>query len=132
TRPNPGDVIRLRDRAAAVAAAANARGRRGFVPAVVVIADQRTLRATAAEVAQARAQGNVPATVIGGIADDDKGAELLLGQWGGKLDKTMLIRTARETAQQLAASLPGARDGAGSQTAPPAQQYPATAPQPYP
>jgi hypothetical protein len=132
TRPNPGDVIRLRDRAAAVTAAAHARGRRDLTPAVVVIAEQRTLRATAAEVGHALAQGNVPATVLGGIADDDKGAELMLGQWAGKLDKTMLIRTARETAQQLAASLPGARDGAGPQAAPPAQQYPAAAPQQYP
>jgi hypothetical protein len=130
TRPNPGDVIRLRDRAAAVTAAATARGRRGLTPAVVVIAEQRTLRATAAEVGQALAQGNVPATVLGGIAADDKGAELMLGQWGGKLDKTMLIRTARETAQQLAASLAGAGAGhdAGPQPAPPRQQQAA----PYP
>jgi len=132
TRPSPGDVIRLRDRAAAVTAAANARGRRGLTPAVIVIAEQRTLRATAAEVGRALAQGNVPAMVLGGIADDDKGAELMLGQWGGKLDKTMLIRTARETAQQLAASLPGARDDTGSQAAPPGQQHPVTAQQQYP
>jgi hypothetical protein len=110
TRPNPGDVIRLRDRAAAVAAAANARGRRGFTAAVAVIADQRTLRATAAEVGQALAEGSVPAGVVAGIADDPKGAELLRGEWGGRLDKTLLIRTARETAQQLAASLPAGRD----------------------
>ena len=122
TRPNPGDIIRLRDRAAAVTAAAHTRGRRGLTPAVVVIAEQRTLRATAAEVGHALAQGNVPATVLGGIAADDKGAELMLGQWAGKLDKTMLIRTARETAQQLAASLGGAREDTGPQTAPPSQQ----------
>jgi hypothetical protein len=122
TRPNPGDVIRLRDRAAAVTAAANARGRRGLTPAVVVIAEQRTLRATAAEVGLALAHGNVPATVLGGIAADDKGAELMLGQWAGKLDKTMLIRTARETAQQLASSLAGVRDGTGPATAPPGPQ----------
>jgi hypothetical protein len=135
TRPNPGDVIRLRDRAGAVAAAGNARGRRGAMPAVVVIADQKTLKATAAEVGDTLAQGNVPARVLGGIADDDKGAELLSGEWGGRLDKTMLIRTAREIAQQLTASLPGARDDAGPQSAPatpqqaqsqypPGQQYP--------
>ena len=119
TRPSPGDVIRLRDRAAAVASAANARGRRGFTSAVLVIADQRTLRATAAEVSQTLAQGNVPAGVVGGLADDPKGAELLRGEWGGRLDKTLLIRTARETAQQLAASLPAARDDGGPRQAPP-------------
>ncbi len=119
TRPNAGDVIRLRDRAAAVSAAASARGRRGFTSAVAVIADQRTLRATAAEVSQALAQGDMPAGLVGGIADDPKGAELLRGAWGGRLDKTLLIRTARETAQQLAASLPAARDDAGPQPASP-------------
>jgi hypothetical protein len=131
TRPTPGDVIRLRDRAAAVAAAANARGRRGFTSAVVVIADQRTLKATAAEVSQTLAQGNVPAGVVGGLADDPKGAELLRGEWGGRLDKTLLIRTARETAQQLAASLPAAGDDAsGPSPAPsaPARGQPARTP----
>jgi hypothetical protein len=113
TRPNAGDVIRLRDRAAAVASAVNARGRRGLTSSVAVLADQRTLRATAAEVGQALAQGNVPAAVAGGLADDPKGAELLRGEWGGRLDKTLLIRTAREIAQQLAASLPAARDDGG-------------------
>jgi hypothetical protein len=110
TRPTPGDIIRLRDRAAAVASAANARGRRGFTSAVAVIADQRTLKATAAEVSQTLTQGNVPAGVVGGLANDSKGAELLRGEWGGRLDKTLLIRTAREIAQQLAASLPAVRD----------------------
>jgi hypothetical protein len=131
TRPNAGDVIRLRDRAAAVSAAASTRGRRGFTSAVAVIADQRNLRATAAEVSQALAQGDVPAGLVGGIADDPKGAELLGGAWGGRLDKTLLIRTARETAQRLAASLPAARDDAGPQPASP-QPAPPQPPSPQP
>jgi hypothetical protein len=139
TRPTPGDVIRLRDRAAAVASAVNARGRRGFTSAVAVIADQRTLKATAAEVGQTLTQGNVPAGVVGGLANDPKGAELLRGEWGGRLDKTLLIRTARETAQQLAASLPAARDddsGPQSMPSPPARgqsaRTPAAQQPPYP
>jgi len=136
TRPNPGDVIRLRDRTAAVAAAVSARGRRGFTSAVAVIADQRNLRTTAAEVGQALTQGDAPAGVVAGIADDPKGAEMLRGAWGGRLDKTMLIRSARETAQQLATSLPAARDDEGPQQAqppqPPGQQQPYPPAQPYP
>jgi hypothetical protein len=133
TRPNAGDVIRLRDRAAAVSAAASTRGRRGFTSAVAVIADQRNLRAMAAEVSQALAQGDVPAGLVGGIADDPKGAELLGGSWGGRLDKTLLIRTARETAQQLAASLPAARDDAGPQPSSPQPAPPVpSSPQPAP
>jgi outer membrane biosynthesis protein TonB len=144
-RADAGDVIRLRDRAAAVAAAASARGRRGFTSAVAIIADQRTLKATAAEVGHTLSQGGVPAGVVGGIAHDPKGAELLGGAWGGRLDKTLLIRTARETAQQLAASLPAGRDDEGPQRAPgnpgahqpaPHQQAPhrphPSAPQQYP
>jgi hypothetical protein len=144
TRPTPGDIIRLRDRAAAVASAANARGRRGFTSAVAVIADQRTLKATAAEVSQALTQGNVPAGVAGGLANDSKGAELLRGEWGGRLDKTLLIRTAREIAQQLAASLPAVRDDdSGPPPSPPARgqsartqsvqpPYPSAVQPPYP
>ena len=132
TRPNAGDVIRLRDRAAAVAAAASARGRRGLTSAVVVIADQRTLRATAAEVGHALAQVDVPAGLVGGVADDPKGAELLRGAWGGRLDKTLLIRTARETAQQLAASLPAARDDEGPPQPPSPQPAPPSSTAPVP
>jgi hypothetical protein len=125
TRPHAGDVIRLRDRTAAVAAAVNTRGRRGFTPAVLVIADQRNLRVTVTEVGQALAQGNVPATVLGGLASDPKGAELLRGEWGGRLDKTLLMRSARETAQQLAAGLPEPQ-GRGAQ--PPSAQAPVAPP----
>ncbi len=138
TRPTPGDVIRLRDRAAAVASAANDRGRRGFTSAVAVIADQRTLKATTAEVSQTLTQGNVPAGVVGGLANDPKGAELLRGEWGGRLDKTLLIRTARETAQQLVASLPAARDDdsgpeqAPSPSARPKSARPRSVQGPYP
>ena len=132
TRPNAGDVIRLRDRTAAVAAAVGARGRRGFTSAVAVIADQRTLRATAAEVGQALSQRDVPAGVAGGIADDPKGAELLRGAWGGRLDKTMLIRSVREIVQQLAASLPATRDDEGPPSAPRPPAPPQPQPQPAP
>src|ERR1700761_2845754 len=79
TRPSPGDVIRLRARAASVSAAAAARGRRGFASAVVVIADQRTLRAAGTEVGQTLAQAGVPAVLAGGLAHDTRGAELLRG-----------------------------------------------------
>jgi hypothetical protein len=150
TRPSPGDVIRLRDRAAAVSAAAAVRGRRGFASAVVVIADQRTLRAAGTEVGHTLAQAGVPAVLAGGLAHDPRGAELLRGEWGGRLDKTLLIRTARETAQQLVAGLPAAPDqspppavpqppsavsaSAVSQSspAPPAPSYPPSAAQPAP
>ena len=46
--------------------------------------------------------------MVGGLADDPKGAELLRGEWGGKLDKSLLIRTARDIAEGLVSRLPAA------------------------
>jgi hypothetical protein len=106
TRPVLGEIIRLRDRVAAVAAAASKRGRRGFVVDVVVVADQKRFKITLGEVAHALGQGNVPARIVGALADEPKSAEMLCGQWGGRLDKTLLMRTARDIAQRLAESLP--------------------------
>jgi MinD-like ATPase involved in chromosome partitioning or flagellar assembly len=100
------DVIRLRDRAAAFAAAAQSRGRRNFGVGVVVVADHKKFRASLGEVQHVLGQANAPATVLGGIAHDIKGADLLNGEWGGNLDRTMLIKTAREVARQLVQGLP--------------------------
>jgi MinD-like ATPase involved in chromosome partitioning or flagellar assembly len=100
------DVIRLRDRATAFAAAAQSRGRRNFGVGVVVVADHKKFRASLGEVQHVLGQANAPATVLGGIAHDPKGADLLSGEWGGNLDRTMLIKTAREVARQLVQGLP--------------------------
>ena len=118
------DVIRLRDRASAFAAAAQSRGRRGFGVGVVVVAEHKKFRAALGEVQHVLGQAHAPATVLGGIAHDPKGANLLGGEWGGSLDRTMLIKTARDVAQQLVQGLPPI----GDQDAPP-PGYPAG---PYP
>jgi MinD-like ATPase involved in chromosome partitioning or flagellar assembly len=100
------DVIRLRDRATAFAAAAQSRGRRNFGVGVVVVADHKKFRASLGEVQHVLGQAHAPATVLGGIAHDTKGADLLSGEWGGSLDRTMLIKTARQVAGQLVQGLP--------------------------
>jgi len=106
TKVHVADVIRLRDRAAAFAAAAQSRGRRNFGVGVVAVADHKKFRAALGEVQHVLGQANAPATVLGGIAHDAKGADLLSGEWGGNLDRTMLIKTAREVARQLVHGLP--------------------------
>ena len=123
------DVIRLRDRASAFAAAVQSRGRRGFGVGVVVVAEHKKFRAALGEVQHVLGQANAPATVLGGIAHDTKGADLLSGEWGGNLDRTMLIKTAREVAQQLVQGLPPVGDPAA---APPPTRPPATRPRPLP
>jgi hypothetical protein len=109
TRAEVGEVIRLRDRAVALAGAVEKRGRRGFSADVVVIADQKNFKGELTEVAHALGQSRgprAPARVLGGIVSDARAAGLLRGHWGGKLDKSMLIRSVREIAGQLAASMP--------------------------
>jgi hypothetical protein len=71
----------------------------------VIIAHPRHLGGALGEVAHALGKDS-PATVAGGIAHDPKSAESLGGEWGGKLDKSMLIRTAREIAAELVGRLP--------------------------
>jgi hypothetical protein len=67
---------------------------------VVVIADPRSYRAQLDEVRRIVSGWDV--AFVGGLAYDPKGAELLRGQWGGRLDRSLLIRTARELATRLA------------------------------
>jgi hypothetical protein len=69
----------------------------------VVVADPRTYRGSLAEVGRVIASTRIPATVLGGFAIDARGAEMLRGQWSGRLDRTLLIRSARELAGNLAA-----------------------------
>jgi hypothetical protein len=123
------DVIRLRDRAAAFAAATQSRGRRNFGVGVVVVADHKKFRASLGEVQHVLGQAHAPATVLGGIAHDTKGADLLSGEWGGSLDRTMLIKTARQVARQLVQGLPPIGNAApAGPSAPPAQARLAQAP----
>ena len=152
-RPNLEGVVRLRDRVAVVAAALAKRGQPGAILNVVIVADYKQFRQATAEVGAALEQGNVPGRVVGGLAYEPKSAEMLRGSWGGKLDKSMLIRTAREIAGRLAAELPvlpgsahpaephrpqqaeagQLRGGpAGEWPAPPAQQHQDSRPAPVP
>ncbi len=98
TRPSLGEVVRLRDRAAAVSLAARQRGGQDARVGVLVVADHRVFSRALAEVGQVL--GAV--SMLGGIAFEPRSAELLRGEWGGRLDKSLLIRTAREVAGQLA------------------------------
>jgi hypothetical protein len=106
TRPDLGEVVRLRDRATAVAAALQRRGRPGVQVGVVVIAEHKVFGSAVAEIGRALADGRRPAAVLGGIALEPKSADQLRGAWGGRLDRSLLIRTTRQIAAQLSAGLP--------------------------
>ncbi|WP_157250578.1 hypothetical protein [Nonomuraea typhae] len=87
TRPSLDHVAHLRERLSIT----KAQG-------VVVIANPRRYRASIDEVRRIVGQH---VKFVHGLADDPKGAELLRGQWGGRLDRSLLIRTARDLAGRL-------------------------------
>jgi hypothetical protein len=104
TRATLAEVVRLRER---VAVLATALARHGEAPplAVAVVAEHRRFHAALADVGKALGPGS-PAQVLGGLAYDPRSADRLRGPWGGGLDRSPLIRSARELAARLAARLP--------------------------
>ncbi|MDL4814751.1 hypothetical protein [Actinomadura opuntiae] len=119
TRATLEQVAHLRERVAALSAEL-----RGGPPiGVLVLADPRDFRGSIAEVDRiilgargrqvpdpAAAPGPPPpdVRVLGGLALDPKGADLLSGRWGGRLDRSLLIRSAREVAGDLTARIAAA------------------------
>jgi hypothetical protein len=73
---------------------------------VVVIAQHKRFDSTLTEVRNALGHDTGPVSVVGGLAFEPRSADQLSGQWGGRLDRSMLIRTTRQIAGQLAAQLP--------------------------
>jgi hypothetical protein len=101
TRPTLEQVAHLRERVSALGTEL-----RGGPPiGIIVVADPRDYRASVAEVDRIVTNARLPATVLGGFALDPKGAEMLRGQWGGRLDRSLLIRSAREVAGGLVGRL---------------------------
>lgn len=101
TRPTLEQVAHLRERVTALGAELRA----GPPIGVIVVADPRDYRSSVAEVDRIVAAARLPAAVLGGFALDPKGAEMLRGQWGGRLDRSLLIRSAREVAGGLVGRL---------------------------
>ena len=118
TRASLGEVIRLRDRVGAVTVALAKRGRAGLRIDVVVVADYKSFGSALAEVSDVLRQSGLPARVVGGLAQEPKSADQLRGEWSGKLDKSMFIRTARAIASDLVSALPEPASATGPQQAP--------------
>ncbi len=105
TRATLEQVAHLRER---VGALAGELGGHAAPPiGVVVVADPREYRTAIGEVGRVIANAKLPAHVLGGLALDPKGAEMLRGRWGGRLDRSLLIRSARQIAGDLAVRTAG-------------------------
>jgi hypothetical protein len=101
TRPTLEHVAHLRER---INSLATELGGHAAPPiGIVVVADPREYRTSITEVGRIISNAKLPASVLGGFAMDAKGAEMLRGQWGGRLDRSLLIRSARQIAGGLAA-----------------------------
>jgi hypothetical protein len=100
TRPSIDSVAHLRSRAAAVAGTLAQHGG-ALAPILVVVVTSPRDEKSAHEIQLVLRQAQLPAQVVGRIAYDPRGAGLLSGEWIGRLDKTLLVRSAREIAARL-------------------------------
>ncbi len=106
TRHDLGEIVRLRDRIAALAVALSGRDPAATSVSVVVLAEHKRFHTALAEVGQALGHGMGSVNVVGGLAYEPRAARQLRGEWGGRLDRSLLARTARDVAGRLASSLP--------------------------
>ncbi|MER8224081.1 hypothetical protein ABTZ58_26520 [Streptomyces sp. NPDC094143] len=106
SRTEPESLARVRDRAAALAGKLHG-GPRGAaslanpVIGVVLIADTGTAGKLASQVNDMLVHAQTGARVVGTIADDPAGADQLAGRRRGRLDKSLLIRSARKVAADI-------------------------------
>jgi hypothetical protein len=101
TRATLEHVVHLRER---ICSLATELGGHAAPPiGVVVVADPREYRTAISEVGRIISNAKLPATVLGGFAVDPKGAEMLNGRGGGRLGRSLLIRSARQIAAGLVA-----------------------------
>jgi hypothetical protein len=132
SRAGIADVIRLRDRVVALSAATEQRRRPARI-GVLVLADPKQLSSALGEVQHVLNQGSGSAKVLGGLPDDPRGAQLFRAGQVGKLNKTLLVRTARGIAKQIVGGLPEqqaqAQPDQPEQAQQPAPAQPGLAPQ---
>ncbi|WP_030860724.1 hypothetical protein [Streptomyces sp. NRRL S-37] len=101
SRTEPEALARVRDRAAALANKLHG-GPRGAanlgnpVIGVVLVADTGNAAKLASQVNDMLVHAQTGARVVGTLADDPAGAEQLAGRRRGRLDKSLLIRSARK------------------------------------
>ncbi len=119
-RTSAEQIAHVRDRALSLVQRigggnALSSGGLGVPIGVVLIVDPKQRGRVTAQVDELLRHGGLPVKVIGTIADDPDGAELINGRGRGRLDKTLLIRSAREVF--LAAARRTRRAGLGHASA---------------
>ncbi|WP_406373851.1 hypothetical protein OG788_26280 [Streptomyces sp. NBC_00647] len=106
SRTEPEAIARVRDRAAALSAKLHGgpRGAAGLATpfiGVILIADPSDSAKLVHQVNDMLVAAQTGARVVGTLADDPAGADQLAGRRRGRLDKSLLIRSARKVAADL-------------------------------
>ncbi|MGC4984882.1 hypothetical protein ACLQ18_30270 [Streptomyces sp. DT193] len=123
SRTEPEAIARVRDRAAALSAKLHGgpRGAGGLATpfiGVVLVADPGDSAKLVHQVNDMLVAAQTGARVVGTIADDPAGAAQLAGRRRGRLDKSLLIRSARKVTadlyQQYGAAWSVPADGPGA------------------
>ena len=104
TRPSIDAVAHLRARAAAVLRELDRRPQ-GIPPVGCVVITSPRDDASPKQIELVLRQAGLPVPVFGRIALDPKGAGLLSGEWVGRLDRSLLVRSTRAVVSQLAQRL---------------------------
>jgi cellulose biosynthesis protein BcsQ len=115
TRPEAAEVIHLRERIEALSESLRSRAVDGVPLGALVVASPTDKRGVEG-VRQVLARDDLPVTFLGHVAYDERGAALFHGDPPpGRLEKLLLVRSAREVATRLAQGLePFWTDEAGS------------------
>ncbi|MFB7496954.1 hypothetical protein ACFC09_20110 [Streptomyces sp. NPDC056161] len=106
SRTEPESLARVRDRAAALSVKLHG-GPRGAATlatpliGVVLVADPSSSAKLAGQVNDMLVHAQTGARVVGTLADDPSGAEQLAGRKRGRLEKSLLIRSARKVTADL-------------------------------
>lgn len=106
SRTEPEAIARVRDRATALSHKLHggSRGAAGLglpLVGVVLVADTNNAAKLSGQVNDMLVHAQTGARVVGTIADDPAGADQLAGRRRGRLEKSLLIRSARKVTSDL-------------------------------
>jgi cellulose biosynthesis protein BcsQ len=104
TRPEAAAVVHLRERIETLSVVLRSRAVDG-VPLGVLVVAPSTDRRGVDGLRDVLGRGDLPVTVLGHVALDERGAAAFHGQPQRRLDKSMLVRSARDVATRLAEGL---------------------------
>lgn len=105
TRPTIDAVAHLRARAATVLRELDRQRPGGPPPVSCVVVTGPRDDTSPKQIDQVLRQAGLPVAVLGRIAHDPKGAGMLSGEWVGRLDRSLLVRSTREVVSRLAQRL---------------------------